>query len=92
MKLNTSLRYIISRFDFFDSLGLSTQARMQTWKDFNERLIDNCWGVWEAVKDVLCFEAPEGHEINEEGDDLDIGTKDTLSFCWRALKESRSAS
>lgn len=43
------------------------------------------------VQDVLCSDAPEGHDTSE--DDLieqDIGTKDTLSFCWRALKESRS--
>lgn len=43
------------------------------------------------MQDVLCSDAPEGHDTSE--DDLieqDIGTKDTLSFCWRALKESRS--
>lgn len=45
------------------------------------------------MKDVLCFDSPEGYEESEEGDGLDLGngTKDTLSFCWRALKESRSA-
>lgn len=45
------------------------------------------------MKEVLCFDSPEGYEEFEEGDSLDLGngTKDTLSFCWRALKESRSA-
>lgn len=44
------------------------------------------------MKEVLCFDSPEGYEESEEGDshDLGNGTKDTLSFCWRALKESRS--
>lgn len=39
------------------------------------------------------MDSPEGY-VPEEGEssDLDIGTKDTLSFCWRALKESRSVS
>lgn len=43
------------------------------------------------MQDVLCFDAPEGHDISEDDfNEQDIGTKDILSFCWRALKESRS--
>ena len=43
------------------------------------------------MKDVLCSDAPEGHDISEDDlNEQDIGTKDALSFCWRALKESRS--
>lgn len=59
----------------------------------NDRILDCCTKIWEAVKEVLCFDSPEGYEEFEEGDSLDLGngTKDTLSFCWRALKESRSA-
>ena len=54
-----------------------------------------CENVWEAVRAILCLDAPEGNSVademaNEEVDDLNIGTKDTLSYCWRALKESRS--
>jgi len=50
-----------------------------------------CDCVWEAVRDVLCFDAPEGTNlISEEAEDVDVGTKDALSYCWRALKESRS--
>lgn len=58
----------------------------------NDRILDCCTKIWEAVKEVLCFDSPEGYEESEEGDNLDLGngTKDTLSFCWRALKESRS--
>ena len=48
-----------------------------------------CCDVWEAVRNTLCYDAPEGHGVDEEADDDDVGTKDTLSFCWRALKESR---
>lgn len=43
------------------------------------------------MQDVLCFDAPEGHEISEDDcNEQDVGSKDMLSFCWRALKESRS--
>ena len=49
-----------------------------------------CAGVWEAVKVTLCLDSPEGHQSNhQDGGDLDVGAKDTLSFAWRALKESR---
>lgn len=50
-----------------------------------------CDGIWEAVRNVLCFDAPEGTSIlDEEAEDVTVGTKDSLSYCWRALKESRS--
>ena len=59
----------------------------------SEQTTSYCSYVWEAVKEVLCFDAPEGHESGEADDrDLDIGAKDTLSFSWRALKESRYTS
>lgn len=58
----------------------------------NDRILDCCAKIWETVKEVLCFDSLEGYEESEEGDSLDLenGTNDTLSFCWRALKESRS--
>ncbi|KAI4198847.1 MAG: hypothetical protein LQ350_004996 [Teloschistes chrysophthalmus] len=43
--------------------------------------------VWEAVKGILCADAPEGYEVENQDDEV-VGTKDLLSFCWRALKES----
>lgn len=44
--------------------------------------------VWTCVYGTLCNDAPEGFtpdELEEE----EIGTKDVLSYSWRALKESR---
>ena len=42
------------------------------------------------MKEFLCIDSPEGQASEEdETDGLEIGTKDTLSFSWRALKESR---
>ncbi len=89
----TTLRYIISRPDFYDSLADHYDTREGTWRQLNQRLFKNCKDVWGAVKGVLCIDSPEGHVSEEdEIDGLDIGTKDTLSFSWRALKEARSGS
>lgn len=89
--LNSYTRYIASRPDYFVTLIASTKTGLQTWREFTERIHLVCHGVWEAVRDTLCFDAPEGLELDEEADDNDLGTKDALSFCWRALKESRFA-
>ena len=90
--LNSYTRYIASRPDYFVTLIASTKTGLETWRDFTERIHLVCHGVWEAVRDTLCFDAPEGLELDEEeADDNDLGTKDALSFCWRALKESRFA-
>ena len=60
------------------------------WNDFTARIIRVCRIVWEAVADVLCFDAPEGQEMDDEDAlGIEVGPQDTLSFCWRALKESR---
>ena len=80
-------RYIVSRIDFVESLN----ASLDEWEGINKRIASICFGVWDVVKDILCSDAPEGYDLNEdEFVEQDIGTKDTLSFCWRALKESRS--
>ena len=49
------------------------------------------------MRHTLCYDAPEGFHAPDVGDEdedveLDRKSKDTLSFCWRALKEARSAS
>ncbi len=86
-KLKEISRHIVSRTDYVKSLDTS----LEKWEDFDRRIFSICSGVWEVVQDVLCFDAPEGHEISEDDfNEQDIGTKDILSFCWRALKESRS--
>ena len=80
-------RYIVSRIDCVKSLNASPDV----WEGIDKRIISICSGVWDVVKDVLCSDAPEGYDISEdELIEQDIGSRDTLSFCWRALKESRS--
>ena len=83
------IRHIVSHPEYFARLDKSTKNALDQWRKFTERIHLICDGVWEIVRHTLCFDAPEGHEMDEEADDVDIGTKDVLSFCWRALKESR---
>jgi len=43
-----------------------------------------------AVRPIVCDEAPEGQEFLEtEEKDHNASTKDSLSFSWRILQESR---
>lgn len=68
-------------------------AGLGFWEQLHQRLFRNCEDVWEVVRGVLCIDSPEGRGSEEdEMDGLDIGTKEKLSFSWRALKESRLVS
>ncbi|MCJ1314415.1 hypothetical protein MMC25_008097 [Agyrium rufum] len=73
------------------SLGQIISSISPNWTELKRRMIHGCEETWEVVKPVLCIDSPEGHVVEDgEQDDLDIGVKDTLSFAWRALKESSS--
>ena len=72
-------RYIVSRDEFYRSVH---------W-DFHKLLLECCERIWSTVQPVLCVDSPEGQFDEEEDKSPDVGIKDTLSFCWRALKESR---
>jgi hypothetical protein len=75
--LLTSIRYIISQDE-----GAS---------DFEkglDHLVDCLYRVWEIAKPVLCNDAPEGYVPDDTDEMQRVTTKDTLSYCWRALKES----
>ncbi|KAK5698319.1 hypothetical protein LTR17_023761 [Elasticomyces elasticus] len=41
-----------------------------------------------VVKPVLCDDAPEGYMAEDAEETDEVSTKDTLSYCWRALRES----
>lgn len=59
------------------------------WLAFHGRLVAGLRDVWNCVKGVLCNDAPEGFVPDDIGAEPSINTKDILSYCWRALKESR---
>lgn len=73
----TSLRYIISS----DGYSLESQ-------DISHRLVAFLHEVWRAVHPVLCDDAPEGYTLDGADQLVEVTTKDVLSYCWRALKES----
>ncbi|KXT12951.1 hypothetical protein AC579_4056 [Pseudocercospora musae] len=72
--LLTSLRYVIGNAPALDNGKART-------------LFDDLVRVWELVKPILCDDAPEGY-LPEELKETPNSTKETLSYCWRALKES----
>lgn len=86
--LNFEDREIIGS-DCFDVSDMMNPVRAIAEQPFS-RIFDYCVEIWEIVKPVLCVESPEGFEADESEDhDLETRPKDTLSFAWRALKESR---
>ena len=84
-------RYIISRSDLYELYTDSYGSESIERNELNARLLRNCAEIWEAVKGILCLDSPEGHSMDDEddGDGLNVGFKDSLSFSWRALKEAR---
>ncbi|KAF2481654.1 putative death-receptor fusion protein-domain-containing protein [Neohortaea acidophila] len=75
--LLTSLRYILIQGTPSPSLT-----------EVCTRLVSRLQTIWRIVKRILCNDAPEGHVPQDFEDGAQVSTKDTLSYCWRALKES----
>lgn len=74
-----------------DSKGHGSQSEAETveeWESLTLRVMYSCSRIWELVKSVLCDDSPEGH-LPEELEELDFGTKDVLSYSFRAVHESR---
>ncbi|KAI4103581.1 MAG: hypothetical protein L6R37_003726 [Teloschistes peruensis] len=76
-------RYLVIRFNRYSV----EEGRVRKWSETCLRILRVAQSVWEAVKGILCADAPEGYEVENQDDEI-VGTKDLLSFCWRALKES----
>ena len=58
--------------------------------EIHNRIIAICHQVWKGVIDRLCVDSPETAE--QDADDLvevRTGPRDMLSYCWRALRDSR---
>ena len=69
------LRYALIQ----DSMHLTNDHRLIIIKRLEE--------IWIVIKPVLCNDAPEGFTLDGI-DDTSESTKETLSYCWRALKEA----
>ncbi|KAF2400727.1 hypothetical protein EJ06DRAFT_529838 [Trichodelitschia bisporula] len=90
--LLASLRYIMDSPSFYDSFHRADIAEKDHfylfWRNLYSRLVRIFLAVWEAVRGVLCNDAPEGHMPEDLEDDSQLNTKDVLSYAWRALKEA----
>ncbi|GAB1741817.1 hypothetical protein NU219Hw_g7224t1 [Hortaea werneckii] len=76
--LLTSIRYILSR-----RLVISSEPKLPL-----DRLTTCLHDIWDVVRPTLCNDAPEGYLPEAMLETPDVSTKDTLSYCWRALKEA----
>lgn len=65
------------------------EADLAAVQALQSRLVSCCGRVWDAVKDVLCDDSPEGHLPQELEDMEGLDTKGLLSFSFRAVHESR---
>lgn len=81
-------RYLILRYRNCGHGHSNDKDQAREWVNLIHKLLKNSVRVWDAVKGILCADAPEGYEIGT-ANELTVGTKDLLSYCWRALKESR---
>lgn len=70
------------------SLDSAASKRLQL---LYSRLYSVFGDVWKCVYDTLCHDVLD-NSTSEDTAEEDIGTKDVLSYAWRALKESRYCS
>jgi hypothetical protein len=73
--LLTSLRYVLAQSPTRDMTAPCT------------KIFDILCQVWDVVKPILCNDAPEGY-LPEDFEESSDSSKQTLSYCWRALKEA----
>ncbi|KAH7348481.1 HEAT repeat protein-like protein [Rhexocercosporidium sp. MPI-PUGE-AT-0058] len=73
--------------DFDDRANSELDSREQI-ESLQQRMSACCFRIWNAVKDILCNDSPEGY-FPEELDEVDeVDTKDVLSYSFRAIHES----
>ncbi|KAI9702424.1 MAG: hypothetical protein M1836_000903 [Candelina mexicana] len=81
-----SVRSIFDRAGFYSTLG--TVSMISLWRSLHQRIIRCCETLWERVRYVLCNDSPEGFLLEDAESEMSVGTKDILSWAWRALKEA----
>ena len=86
-----SLRLLLCKPEFVQMCYGLEDGSKDKMQGLYRRINSDCCRTWDAVKHVLCVDSPEGHQEEAQeldGDPPDVGPKDTLSYCWRSLKES----
>ncbi|KAA8564146.1 hypothetical protein EYC84_012123 [Monilinia fructicola] len=86
----STISYIWEEIDFSrnDSEDDEFSRIRKEWEELQSRIITSCSSIWDAVKDILCNDSPEGHIPEDVDDDESIDTKDVLSYSFRAIHES----
>ena len=72
-----------------DPTSLDEEEVRNRWDNLQIRMVSSCSRIWEAVKEVLCNDSPEGHLPADLDEDDAFDTKDVLSYSFRAVHESR---
>ena len=73
----------------FEAVASKKAGNTKPWDSLQLRILESCKRIWNAVRDVLCNDSPEGH-LPLDIDEVDnIDTKDVLSYSFRAIYESR---
>ncbi|CZS93179.1 uncharacterized protein RAG0_03575 [Rhynchosporium agropyri] len=66
----------------------SSNTDKEQLDDLQLRIATCCIRIWKAVRDILCNDSPEGHMPEDLEEDDEVGTKDVLSYSFRAIHES----
>ncbi len=85
-------RRILGETTLYSQVEHSDQNYLLTFRPIHKRVFDFLEAIWVLVRDVLCDDAPEGHFPDDLDDEVDLSSRDVLSFSWRALNEARYCS
>lgn len=66
----------------------ASESELKLLEPLQQQLVDACERIWNAVKDVLCDDSPEGHLPQELEEMEGLDTKGLLSYSFRAVHES----
>ncbi|KAL8970987.1 MAG: hypothetical protein Q9197_003508 [Variospora fuerteventurae] len=69
-------RYLIPRYKNCGHAHPNDKDQAREWVNLIHKLLENSVRVWDAVKGILCADAPEGYEIGT-ANELSIGAKPT---------------
>lgn len=88
-----ALCYMIECIDYASLSENDLEGCASAWLSLHGSMIQLCNTVWQAVKEVLCDDSPEGNLPESIGNQVggSLRGPDTqviLSFCWRALREA----
>lgn len=67
----------------------ASEEEIKLLEPLQGKLVDACERIWNAVKNILCDDSPEGHLPQELEEMEGLDTKGLLSYSFRAVHESR---